>query len=415
MKLLKLLVLSAAVIVAVLSLQAQEFSGTPQEICDAATPAADPATREYAAPETVLEPGVDYRAVFCTAAGPVYIDLLEDYAPITVNSFVFLAQNGYYNNTTFHRVITDFMAQGGDPTATGRGGPGYQFEDEFVGFLHFDQPGWLAMANAGAGTNGSQFFITTVPTPHLDGNHTIFGEVLEGQENVLRLNVGDPSVAGFQGSTLDTVVIITDPEAVVTSYEAPQSLGRAEIVSGMNVLTEQLGDVLPVNTETSGEFTTGQFISSQPEEIRDDLTTFTETYNHEFRISRHLDNAQCSDEFFFSTIGYTVDAYASAEDAAGALADGFLAELASANGYFDVAVADDLGSVPVYTGGTTFCEGSVGTKGLLYMQRGRYIVSVDATVPAVLLDQVSMEDILKSGVARIFELSIDDVLRAEMR
>ena len=119
--------------------------------------------------ETVLEPDVDYRAIFCTTAGTVYVDLYESLTPMTVNNFVFLAQQGYYDNTTFHRVIPDFMVQGGDPTATGSGGPGYQFGDEPVGFLTFDRPGLLAMANAGPGTNGSQFFITTVPdaTPQL--------------------------------------------------------------------------------------------------------------------------------------------------------------------------------------------------------------------------------------------------------
>jgi len=415
MKLLRLLVLFSVAMAGVISLQAQDVSGTPDEICSAATPAEDPANREYSAAETVLEDGVDYRAVFCTAAGAVYIDLLEDYAPITVNNFVFLAQNGYYNNTSFHRVIPDFMAQGGDPTATGRGGPGYQFEDEFVGFLHFDQPGWLAMANAGAGTNGSQFFITTVPTPHLDNNHTIFGEVLQGQDNVLRLNVGDPSVGGFVGSSLDTVVIITDPEAVTTDYEAPESLGQDEIVAGFDLLIEQVGDILPLNAETSGEFTTEDVIASLPEDLQDGMTTFAETYNHEFRVSRHLDNVECSQEFFFSTIGYTVDAFASSEDASSALEDGFLGEIAVTAGYADIAEADGLGHVAVYSSDTEFCDGNPGTQGLIYMQRGRYIVSVDATIPSALLDQVEMQDVLKSGVARIFELSIDSVLRAELR
>ncbi len=133
------------------------------DLCAAASKD-EPATRSFDGPEQVLESGVDYRAIFCTQAGPVYVDLFEDYAPQTVNNFVFLAQNGYYNNTTFHRVIEDFMAQGGDPTGTGSGGPGYQFGDETPGFLVFDRPGLLAMANAGPGTNGSQFFLTTAVT-----------------------------------------------------------------------------------------------------------------------------------------------------------------------------------------------------------------------------------------------------------
>ena len=99
-----------------------------------------------------------------------------------MNNFVFLANDGFYDGVIFHRVIPDFMIQGGDPTGTGTSGPGYKFEDEIDNTLEFDKPGILAMANAGPGTNGSQFFITTAATPHLKGNHTIFGKVLEGQD-----------------------------------------------------------------------------------------------------------------------------------------------------------------------------------------------------------------------------------------
>ena len=112
-----------------------------------------------------------------TAKGDVNINLLPDKSPVTVANFVNLAKKGYYDGLKFHRVIDNFMAQGGDPTGTGAGGPGYQFEDEVNNGLNFSKPGKLAMANAGPGTNGSQFFITTVPTEWLNGNHTIFGEV----------------------------------------------------------------------------------------------------------------------------------------------------------------------------------------------------------------------------------------------
>ena len=164
---------------------------TPAELCAAAVPAADPATREFTAPEQVLQPDTDYRAILCTSAGPIYVDLFETAAPETVNNFVFLAQNGYYNNTTFHRVIQDFMAQGGDPTGTGTGGPGYQFKDEFAGYLSFDRPGLLAMANAGAGTNGSQFFITFAPTSFLDNGYTIIGNVVAGMDIVNQIKLRD--------------------------------------------------------------------------------------------------------------------------------------------------------------------------------------------------------------------------------
>ena len=119
---------------------------------------------------------------FTTNKGEINIDLLPEKSPVTVASFVNLVKNGYYNGLKFHRVIEDFMAQGGDPTGTGMGGPGYRFEDEVDNGLDFSVPGKLAMANAGPGTNGSQFFITTVPTEWLNGNHTIFGEVVSDSD-----------------------------------------------------------------------------------------------------------------------------------------------------------------------------------------------------------------------------------------
>jgi peptidyl-prolyl cis-trans isomerase A (cyclophilin A) len=138
-------------------------------------------------------------ATLRTSQGPIVIRLLPDHAPKTVRNFVDLAQGGrewtdprtgrattakLYDGTIFHRVIPNFMIQGGDPLGTGTGGPGYKFGDEFHPELQFDRPYLLAMANAGPGTNGSQFFITTVPTPHLNRRHTIFGEVIQGQEIV---------------------------------------------------------------------------------------------------------------------------------------------------------------------------------------------------------------------------------------
>lgn len=115
---------------------------------------------------------------FTTNKGEININLLPEKSPVTVASFVNLVKHGYYDGLKFHRVIEDFMAQGGDPTGTGMGGPGYRFEDEVNNGLNFSVPGKLAMANAGPGTNGSQFFITTVPTEWLNGNHTIFGEAV---------------------------------------------------------------------------------------------------------------------------------------------------------------------------------------------------------------------------------------------
>lgn len=128
-----------------------------------------------------------------TEKGDININLLPEKSPVTVANFVNLAKKGYYDGLKFHRVIDNFMAQGGDPTGTGAGGPGYQFEDEVNNGLNFSKAGKLAMANAGPGTNGSQFFITTVPTEWLNGNHTIFGEVVSDDDLkvVKKLSNGD--------------------------------------------------------------------------------------------------------------------------------------------------------------------------------------------------------------------------------
>lgn len=133
-------------------------------------------------PPVSIDPSARYAAVIRTNVGNMDFELFPAQAPVTVNNFIFLANDGFYDGVIFHRVIPSFMIQGGDPTGTGTGGPGYKFQDEFVEDLTFDQPGRLAMANAGPGTNGSQFFVTTVPTPHLNGAHTIFGQIIQGQD-----------------------------------------------------------------------------------------------------------------------------------------------------------------------------------------------------------------------------------------
>ena len=133
----------------------------------------------------------DIRIIMQTSKGNIELTLFPSKAPVTCASFLNLARQGKYDGVVFHRVIADFMIQGGDPTGTGRGDRGYKFEDECVPELRFDRPGLLAMANAGPGTNGSQFFITHVPTPWLNGNHTIFGAVTHGQDVVDAVAQGD--------------------------------------------------------------------------------------------------------------------------------------------------------------------------------------------------------------------------------
>lgn len=144
-------------------------------------------------PPMTVDPEADYQVTLETAKGDIVIKLFPDVAPLTVNSFLFLVENGYYDGITFHRVIPDFMAQTGDPTGTGYGGPGYSFGLEIDPDLVFDRAGLVAMANSGADANGSQFFITYGPTPTLDGGYTIFGEVIEGMDVVESLSPRDPS------------------------------------------------------------------------------------------------------------------------------------------------------------------------------------------------------------------------------
>jgi cyclophilin family peptidyl-prolyl cis-trans isomerase len=183
----------------------------PDEVSEGAASELEPAARAdmySAAPEMIIDPSKYYYATFKTERGDIKVQLFADRAPITVNNFVFLAREGYYNNTVFHRVLQDFMAQGGDPTGTGMGGPGYTFQDEFDPSLTFDRAGLLAMANSGPATNGSQFFLTFAPTDWLNNRHTIFGEVVEGMDILNQITLRDPEQgADTPGDTLYTVLI----------------------------------------------------------------------------------------------------------------------------------------------------------------------------------------------------------------
>ncbi|MEJ5223011.1 MAG: peptidylprolyl isomerase [Anaerolineales bacterium] len=162
-------------------------------------------------PEMSIDPKKKYTATMKTEKGDIVIKLHADKTPKTVNNFVFLSRAGFYNGCIFHRVIADFMAQGGDPTGTGRGGPGYRFEDEFHPSLKHNKPGILSMANAGPGTNGSQFFITHVPTPWLDNRHSVFGEVISGMDVVLAIPPRDPVRSEYPGvKILDVIITETD-------------------------------------------------------------------------------------------------------------------------------------------------------------------------------------------------------------
>jgi cyclophilin family peptidyl-prolyl cis-trans isomerase len=158
-------------------------------------------------PVMEIDPKKEYKATIKTDKGEMVFKLHADKAPKTANNFVFLARQGYYDGTTFHRVINDFMAQGGDPTGTGTGGPGYKFEDEFDPELRHDKRGVLSMANAGPRTNGSQFFITHRPTPHLDNKHSVFGQLIEGEDVLMAIPARDPQQKNAPAVQLVSVTI----------------------------------------------------------------------------------------------------------------------------------------------------------------------------------------------------------------
>ena len=162
--------------------------------------------------EAKLEKQYNLTAIIKTTKGDINLTLKPEVAPVTVANFVNLAKRGYYNGIKFHRVIADFMVQGGDPTGTGAGGPGYNFKDEFVQGVEFTKPGILAMANAGKNTNGSQFFITHVPTDWLNYKHTIFGEVVSAEEQKVVNAIA-------QGDVMNEVVIEGDVDAFLVEVK----------------------------------------------------------------------------------------------------------------------------------------------------------------------------------------------------
>ena len=394
---------------------AAQDAKTPTEICQAALPAADPETRAFTQADQVLQPDTDYRAVICTDSGPVYVDLFEQYAPLTVNNFVFLAQKGYYNNTTFHRVIQDFMAQGGDPTATGTGGPGYQFKNEVIGFLTFANPGVLAMANAGPDTNGSQFFITTAPAEHLNLQYNVFGQVLEGQENVAAIKLRDPDTATEPGSKLETVVIIADPATVKTTYETPAIATQDEVKTAFDKIAGLLPpDTLSVDSTASGVFTSDQVVAAAPEAEQTALGDFLTRHNFEYRVSNKVVNAKCDlTNAGFMSVEYTLDSYASPEDASAALADTEFEQLPVQNG-FTSAKSDNL-TYPLFTETTTECDVSA-LHAMTYWQRGHFIATVEITVPADSNVAQSPDLALLQGVGmQIYEPILADVLKREIR
>lgn len=255
-------------------------------------------------PELSIDPGKIYLAILETEKGSIKIELFARQTPVTVNNFIFLANAGFYDNTTFHRVLPDFMAQGGDPEGTGAGGPGYRFQDEIIPGLNFDEGGYLAMANSGPGTNGSQFFITFGPTEFLNGRHTIFGKVVEGMQVALSLTLRDPAASpDFEGDILQRVLIeeitaslLPTPEPtavpVVPVLENGRPLASLEIAERENLYTgkpEMVIDLEKIYTAkvatTQGEFVILLDAISAPESVNNFVVLAQLGYYDAFPIS----------------------------------------------------------------------------------------------------------------------------------
>ena len=252
----------------------------PEAPADAAAPAAgsgqagsmEPADRNgmySAAPEMTIDPSKYYYATIQTEQGDIKAQLFADRAPVTVNNFVYLAREGFYDNTTFHRVLEGFMAQAGDPTGTGAGGPGYNFADEIWPGSTFDRRGLLAMANAGPNTNGSQFFITFAPAPWLDGNHTIFGEVIEGDDVLSKITLRDPQANPTEPGDLIKTITIEESDSSLLPTPTPLPPTPTPFPP-----TSMSGD-RPL-ADLSGEEKVNYF-NTEPEMVIDTAKTYTAT------------------------------------------------------------------------------------------------------------------------------------------
>ena len=381
---------------------------SPQELCDEAEPAAL-ANMQFQAAEDVLAPGADYRAILCTSAGAIYVDLYETLTPITVNNFVFLAQQGYYDSTTFHRVIPGFMAQGGDPTGSGRGGPGYRFADEPVGFLTFDRPGLLAMANAGPGTNGSQFFITTGQSPHLNYKHTIFGDVLDGQDVVAAIRQRDPQTASAAGEALLTVLIISDPSLVDSDEAAIPPATKEEVSATFEAFAAGLPPALALVDEHSGVFSTEALAAaSVAEELQAGFAQFAAAYGHQYRVRLQIANGECDESIFFSALGFWVDVYADAASASAAGQDEFMRDWLDSYDY-----APEGESAELYLHSAETCGGE-GAHVLTLYPRGRFLITIDALVGNSILDQVPAAALM-NNLAQQIEAALAALFRPEIR
>ena len=392
---------------------AQEDGRTPDEHCAVAIPIV-PETRSFEKAEDVLLPNTDYRAIFCTAAGAIYVDLFEEITPVTVNNFVFLVERGYFNDTTFHRVLQDFMAQGGDPTATGRGGPGYQFRDEFRMFLTFENAGQLAMANANnpergiLGTNGSQFFITLAPTTWLNYRHTIFGEVLEGMDSVEGLKICDPAQCE-SGDALMNVLIIDEPVSVAITQPTQEVPAPAALAARIeNFFVEASFPDLGYRVAHT---TTEDLLGRASDEKDQALENFLSAYGLEYRIEAELDT--CSEDYGkLRGMSFALEAYPDARAAAAAFADDYWRQLEAAN-LAELDQEQDWEGV-VYGAAVTVCESERGRRVLMRYRYGRNLLQVGVLIA---LPEVEPDQSLNwlQNAQYLYEPLLSDVLRQGLR
>nr|WP_275124853.1 peptidylprolyl isomerase [Aggregatilinea lenta] len=320
--------------------------------------------------------------MLCTAQGPIYVDLFEAQTPVTVNNFVFLAQQGYYNNTTFHRVIPGFMAQGGDPTGTGSGGPGYTFEDETDTGMTFDSYGMLAMANAGADTNGSQFFITYGPTDWLNGAHTIFGSVIQGMDVAELLTPRDPNQSpGYTGDTLETVVIVDDPASVTVTPDSAPDAEHFQTLLGVNVAG--LEDVLPAVPGATGpldpDATAALWAGDAGDDTVETLRTDLEARGlaGTASVGFQMNEDECVDP---ETLPILYLSYQIADFGAADAAESVLADDAWANQFTDLGIYDTTTPATTIDGTLYTRPSDICGTGTLYraeVSQGRYMVVVE--------------------------------------
>lgn len=295
------------------------------------------------------------------------------------------------------------MAQGGDPTGTGTGTPGYRFEDEFVGFLHFDRPGLLAMANSGQPvTNGSQFFITTSTPEYLNYRHTIFGEVLEGQDLVENIRLRDPQRdSDFEGTSLNTVVVIDEPQLIDTSYVAPVRSQREDVIA-------LLDDDLSIPGLDSFEIEYAREL--QETDAYEELRT---THDYQYGIEvRHISEDCDILEVPFVETGLQLLAFPSSSNAENALDAVVLSSLGIEGSLDYEQLSSSNFPHPVYIADTVACEANV-VHATTRWQRGRYVLIVDVYL---LADEKEQADLWLQQVVgwRIYENMLTDILRKEI-